>query len=70
MKIKILYINNEHWQTELSIMYKTCSRFIIEITNKITEPKFEKIQSVRLDTHRCGPEGKLFVDLFNFVIMQ
>jgi hypothetical protein len=40
---------------------KSCSKFIIEFSKNIhAPPHYEKAVSVRLDPHRCGPEGKLY----------
>lgn len=40
---------------------KTCARFIISPPKQNGEPNFEKATSVRLDSHRCGPERNLYV---------
>jgi hypothetical protein len=39
---------------------KGCSRFIAGLS-KTQGEILEKVDSVRLDPHRCGPEGKLYV---------
>ena len=39
---------------------KGCSRFIAGLS-KTQGEILENVDSVRLDPHRCGPEGKLYV---------
>lgn len=49
---------------------KTCARFIVSPPKQNGEPNFEKVASVRLDSHRCGPEGKLYITKFNLNFLK
>ena len=40
------------------------------ISKNISEPHFEKAASVRLDSHRCGPEGKLYVSKIGLQVIN
>ena len=45
---------------------QACSKFIVGIS----EPHFEKAALVRLDSHRCGPEGKLYVSKIGLQVIN
>ena len=49
---------------------QACSKFIVGISKNISEPHFEKAASVRLDSHRCGPEGKLYVSKIGLQVIN